>query len=505
MSRAKLIIIILFSAAIIARFGDAFRPLNQASWRECDIGSIARNFAVEGMNPLLPRIDWRGQGPGYAEMEFPAYPWLIAVTYKAFGVDDMFARLWSLAFSILTLFAFYRLAREYLSRFYAAIAFAFFAFAPLIFDASTSVQPEGLTISAYIAGVYFFVRWLRNDKLRDLFFAAILISTTLLAKATAAHVGLLFAILLYEKFGYAAIKNIRLWLFGAISVIPAAVWYIYAKSIWNTYGNSLGVSNEYHWIGSDFFTNPYFITGILRNEIVYVWAIFGIVAAAFGVIHGFRERTARFALAWFASIFVFLLVAARTTADDWASYYHIYATAPAALLFAFGFERLWRFARNSADTFSSRTVASNLLRLAFILLVIASGFSAFLTEVRAVRAGILSRRIADPSFEQAATIKPKLIRGGLILATGGNCRDSDGYRLAYNASYMFYWLERRGFNVCVEELSIDNVRTFAGRGAQYFVAQRSYLAKMNGSEAGFRSAFQVTAETPDFVVFDLQP
>lgn len=46
---------LLFGGLILLRFADAFRPLNIASWRECDLGSIARNFAFEDADPLYPR------------------------------------------------------------------------------------------------------------------------------------------------------------------------------------------------------------------------------------------------------------------------------------------------------------------------------------------------------------------------------------------------------------------------------------------------------------------
>ena len=86
MSSKHIPIIILFVAASFLRMADAFRPINQASWRECDMGAVARNFYREGMNPLYPRIDWRGDGLGYAEMELPVLPCLKAVTYEFTGV-----------------------------------------------------------------------------------------------------------------------------------------------------------------------------------------------------------------------------------------------------------------------------------------------------------------------------------------------------------------------------------------------------------------------------------
>ena len=95
MSRRYILIVVLFVAASALRFADVFRPINQASWRECDLGSISRNFLVEGMNPWMPRIDWRGTGPGYTEMELPVHPFLTALTYQAFGFHDHLGRIWS--------------------------------------------------------------------------------------------------------------------------------------------------------------------------------------------------------------------------------------------------------------------------------------------------------------------------------------------------------------------------------------------------------------------------
>ncbi|MCV5341942.1 hypothetical protein OFC87_33970, partial [Escherichia coli] len=90
------------------------------------------------------------------------------------------------------------------------------------------------------------------------------------------------------------------------------------KSLYKTYGNSLGISNEYHWIGPDFFTNSYFIKGILHSEYTYVWGIGGLLVGIYAVIRGFRELVVIHSLFWLLSCFVFYIVASRTTADEWA-------------------------------------------------------------------------------------------------------------------------------------------------------------------------------------------
>ena len=503
MNKSSILIVVLFLAAALLRFADVFRPINLASWRECDLGAISRNFATESMNPLYPRIDWRGDGDGYAEMELPLVPWLTAVTYKIFGIHDYFGRVWAFLFSLGAMFFFYRLAREYLSIFAATVAFAFFALNPLMVETATSIQPEGLMIFTYIAAAYYFVKWLKTESDLSFWAATVFTPLTLLAKAPAAHIGLFFGILLIDKFGWNAFRQGKVWLFGILSVLPSALWYFHAKNLWIVYGNSLGVSNEYHWVGLDFFTDPNFMQGILRTEFFDVWVSFGLIVGAFAVWRGFRETTAKQSLTWLASVFIFYLLAARTTSQEWANYYHVFSIPPVALIFGFGVNKLWDYAKEFADSFSERILAANLVRPVVVLVVIAAMFESFVMETVHVRADFLGHRIPDPAFVWAERVKPLLKNEGLIVTSGGKCVDKNGYMLAYNASYMFYWLERKGWNVCVEDQSINKIHILSEQGAKYFVAQRSMLDEKLGFTDELRRTYPILDESDKFILFDL--
>ena len=496
--------IFIFLVGAGVRVADVLRPINRASWREADLGAVSRNFATESMNPLCPRVDWRGTSQGCAEMEFPVYPFLTAITYKIFGVHDFLGRVWAFLFSLGTLFFFFRLAREYLGNFSLIFAFSFFAFNPLIVEFSTSIQPEGLTIFCYTASVYFFLKWLKTDASRDFWLAAALTALTLLAKATSAHIGLFFGVLLLQKFGFQLFRQSKVWLFAFVSLIPALLWYLHAKSLWKNYGNSLGVSNEYHWVGADFFTNSYFIKGILFNELSVVWVYFGLAVGAFAVWKGFREKTVRHALLWLASVFALYIIAARTTADDWASYYHIFSIPPAALLFGVGVQKL---AETFASLFNFYGDFSTFEKSKKIFLVLTIGLAVsatFALEAKQIRANILQNRVKDESFMCVKELKPAMPRDGLILVSGSHCVDPDGYMVAYNASFMFYWLDRKGFNICTEEQRVEKVREFAAKGAKYFVAQKSILRKKPNFETELKRAFSLVAECDEFFVFDLE-
>ncbi len=503
MKLRNLPIIILFVVAALLRFGDAFRPIDQASWRECDMGAVARNFVREGMNPLYPRVDWRGDGPGYAEMELPVLPYLMAVSYEFIGVHDHAGRMWACLFSLATLFFFFRLARQYLDVRASTVAFAFFAFNPLVVDLSTAVQPEGLMILCYVAAAYFFVRWLRFERNVDFGAAAALTALTLLTKATSAHIGVFFGILLLQKYGWTVFCQVKVWVFGAVSIIPAALWYLHAKNLWLTYGNSLGVSNEYHWIGRDFLTNSYFIKGILQNELQHVWVVFGALIALFALWRGYKEEVAKHSLIWLASIFAFYVIACRTTADEWAYYYHIFSIPAAALLVGLGARKLFESADDLVKSYRAGGMLNSLTPLATIGIVSVITGSTFILEAKQLRANLLEKRLEVPPYRFANDLRPTLTADGPIVASGGHCTDGDGYQVAYNASYMFYWLDRKGWNVCVEDQSAAKLRELAARGAVYFVAEKKYLAAKPSAETETRASFANLTENADFVVFDL--
>lgn len=272
-NRINLILFGLFVLGAVLRTLDIGQQIgvdNLLSWRETDIGGVARNFYREGMNLFYPRIDWRGDGPGYVEMEFPLYPWLIAVLYKVFGYHEIFGRLLSYSFSLGAMAVFFLLARYLLPPVGAVFASLFFVLSPLAIKISNSLQPEGLMFLCYLLAAYAFIRWIDDNSWKHYGLALFATTLCILAKAPAAHIGLFFALLVLKEKGLVAFRQIRLWAFAIVALLPGILWYKHAHSLWLTYGNSLGVSNEIHVAGLQLFTNPSLIRGILNIELLHV-------------------------------------------------------------------------------------------------------------------------------------------------------------------------------------------------------------------------------------------
>jgi hypothetical protein len=273
-------------------------------------------------------------------------------------------------------------------------------------------------------------------------------------------------------------------------LLPALIWYAHAKSLWKNYGNSLGVSNEYHWIGWDFFTNPRFIGGILQIELTHVFLFFGAVICAVAIWKGWGEKVINFCLIWLGAIFLLYIIASRTTSENWAVYYHIFSVLPVALLIGYAFNKFFEF--------GSILNATNLVLILCLL-------ATFLISVKKDRSEILEHRVYDAALACANQFKPLMTKEGLILASGNRAFDEDGYPVAYNASFMFYWLDKKGFNLADEDQNVTKVREFSAKGAKYFVAQKNKLELASNFEKELRQNFKVISECDEMILFDIEP
>ena len=457
----------------------------------------------------------------------------------------------SFLFSLLTLLIFFRLAWDLLPPLGAQCAALFFALSPLVINVSSSLQPEVLMFLFYLLAGYWFICWHQNRGEKFFWGSAVAISMAILAKATAAHLGVFFGLLILEKVGFAALTKLRFWGFGAIALIPSVLWYSHAHQFWKQNQLSLGLSNEYHWVGWDLFTNPFFVKGLARTEVFYVWMPLGIVVLAIGIWLNRREKAVKYGFYWGVTVAVYYLIAARTTAAQWASYYHIASVPAAAILLGNGAVAISQL--KSDKRWLKRFVA--LAGMSALVLVITSylslsgtglGISLVVSATLALTALVLMERIKtgaeDESRSQTLLLyigvislcsvflfqtrqivvdaqnwKASELRScvpsfateipasDLMLVTGGSCVNETGYPAAYNASFMLYWMDRKGFNICIEEQSLDAIASFAKRGANYYLAVKSTLHRRGNLEDDMRQIYPVLAECNGYILFQLNP
>ncbi|WP_085727549.1 ArnT family glycosyltransferase [Cylindrospermopsis raciborskii] len=211
------------------------------SWRQADTAAIARNFYESRFNIFYPQIDWGGNTPGYCETEFPIYSFIVAIFYKIFGVHEIFGRLTSVIFSLLTIYFLYKLIAKFLDPKIAIWSCLFFAILPLTVYYSRTFQPEAILLTCSVAGIYYFSNWLESEKIHFLCISGIFVSLACLIKVLPIiYVGLPLLYLAYCKFKHKIFTNIYLWIYTLFIGISFGMWYYHAHQLYLEYGNTFG-------------------------------------------------------------------------------------------------------------------------------------------------------------------------------------------------------------------------------------------------------------------------
>src|SRR6266566_3642033 len=244
MTRTTKLVATMSIFAVAARLVLVNQPyIDHWSWRQSDVAAIARNFYEAGFRFAYPQIDWAGDATGYVGTEFPILPFLAAICYKVAGIHEWIGRSQAVIFFAVSLPFFFLLVREVFDNTAAAWATFFFSFAPLNVFAGRSFMPDVPSLSLAIIGLYFFLRWIREREWEPLLVAAIVISLSILIKATSIIIAAPLAYLAVAGIGDPGRREIKLvtirdhrsrlqlLLFAALAVLPSVAWYWHAYQI----------------------------------------------------------------------------------------------------------------------------------------------------------------------------------------------------------------------------------------------------------------------------------
>ena len=91
--------------------------------------------------------------------------------------------------------------------------------------------------------------------------------------------------------------------------------------------------------------------------------------------------------------------------------------------------------------------------------------------------------------------------GSLIVVNSFSRFDQFGILRAYNAPYMFFWINRKGFVISAEDQNIATLKALRKRGAKYFVVEKAFLKKE--FETVLRESFEVKQECSEALLIEL--
>ncbi len=442
--------------------GFGFDQRSLSAWREADYVSIARAFVEEDMNPLYPRVPWRGEGTGEVEMEAPLVPWLAALTGRLIGYDDSLLRRVSTVFVAAAVGLFGWLALRRLSPLPALFAFAFFAGNPIVQAMATAMQPEGVALFFTVLTVMAALFWYESGSRRWWWVAVAGLSLALIAKASSVYLLIFCGLLVWQREGVAALLNRRVLLSVGVALAAPLLWYLHARGVYARTGLSLGLSNETHLINAGVLADPLpFFMGNLVIEARYVLAT---IAGVLLCLLGMFRRSQRPVLLLAASVAVYYLLISDTSGEHWAWYYHLASVVPVSLLVGAGVE----------------SVLAHLVdRSRFIVAILVAGLIAvclwaLLGEARVTRRLLEVRDGTSPLTRLCIQeLADKLPTGALMLVRGGPAFDVHGHPVAYNDSPPFAWARRFGANFPSDLTQADPFASYANRPAPWYWIARA--------------------------------
>ena len=246
--RSTWIFVALLFLGFALRMFEIGEPLtDKQAWRQTDTAAVARNFFEEDFNIFSPRVDWRGDGSGVVEMNFPLYPYLVSLVYGTFGgVYEWVGRLLSSSFSVITSILLFFLAKKF--GFSASIGLwtmFFFLVTPLSLFFGRAFLPESLMLLLSVSSLLTFKCWTESERISYYICSILLASLCYLVKIPTLYLGFPLVAIALSKWGWRFIYQRLLWLYLIISLFPSLVWYLHASNLFADTGLTFGIWNRY--------------------------------------------------------------------------------------------------------------------------------------------------------------------------------------------------------------------------------------------------------------------
>ncbi|MCD6520326.1 MAG: glycosyltransferase family 39 protein [Anaerolineae bacterium] len=313
--------------------------LERHSWRQADTASFARGLAEGRFDVLHPRFlacypDAYGLD-GAVETEFNLYPLLVAGLYRLFGVHEALARLVSIAFSLGTAAWVYLLAKRYFGRRAALLATLFLGLSPLYVFYGRTVQPEATALFFSVGALYWFTQWLESERWGHWALATGMAALAFLCKIPTLYIGLPLLGAAWLKWRWQLFRQGWLWLFGLLTLAPAALYYLHAHQLYLQSGLTVyGISGG--WPGSGKFDtwgqlcSPDFYRVMLRRLRGIILGRYGFLCLLLGLALRPRHREEGILYLWLAAVGLFILGVAQGNRQH--EYYQL-PLVPVAALF----------------------------------------------------------------------------------------------------------------------------------------------------------------------------
>lgn len=480
---------IILSGAVILRMINIFSPVSGwHSWRQSDTASIARNFYENGYNFLNPQINWGGSGTGFVESEFQVYPFIVSILYSVFGVNDVWGRLVSVIFSVLTVLGIYLLVRKIINEETALWSALIYAILPLNIFYGRAFMPDSAMLICSVYGVYFFYKWVESDSIKHFILCGIFISLAALIKLPALYLGLPLLYIAYHKYGFNLFGKFKLYILALMIFLPAALWYYHAHQLFLNGGSSFGIwtYGQDKWGMFSLLTDPAWYSDIFFKSIaerhltypafiLFVWGLF---------IKRTHTNEKLFDV-WLIAVMIFIFIAAQ--AHRAQEYYTLPFTIPASVFTGkFLAKYLPIFSRKIKEIYTSNKFITTFT----VICILLTGVLSYLRVARFYK----SENLSQPLFKIASDVRSVTKPEDKIITVG------NGNPVYLNHSHRFGW------TAMPQQLDSLFIASHVKEGAKLIAGEKNVFTQNNSADKidFLLKNYKVIKNEPDYIIVELK-
>lgn len=482
-------ITIILLAAVIIRIINIFSPVSGwHSWRQSDTASIAVNFYENGYNILFPQILWGGSRTGYVESEFQIYPFIVSVLYSVLGVNDVWGRLVSVIFSVLTVYGLYLLVRKIINEETALWSALIYSILPLNIFYGRAFMPDAAMLMCSVYGLYFFYNWIGSGRAIYFTLSGIFISLAALIKLPSLYLGLPLIYIAYQKYGFRLFGKFKLYILALFIFIPVILWYYHAHQLFLNGGSSFGIwtYGQDKWgmfsllIDPEWY-NDIFFKSIAERHLTYPAFILFI----WGLFIKRKHTNEKLFDVWLIAVLIFIFIAAQ--AHRTQEYYTLPFTIPASVFIGKFFAKyLPLFRRKLKEIFTLNKFVASFALICIML----TGVLSYLRVARFYN----SENLSQPLFKIAADVQSVSKPDDKIITIG------DG-----NPVYL-YNSHRFGWTAMPQQLDSLFIDARVKEGAKLIAGEKNVFIR--NSSAGkidfLLNNYKVIKNEPDYIIIGLR-
>ena len=464
------IILILGFLARLYKIGNPVADWH--SFRQADTASVTRVYVEEGISFLYPRYhdfsatQSRLYNPnGYRFVELPIFNVIHASLVNTFPQLslEIWGRLVAIFSSLVSGYVIYLLGKKFINKWGGILAAAFFMLLPFNIYFTRVILPDPTAVALALLGLWFFVKFIENEKPFPLYLSGALFTTSMLMKPFTAFYFAPAAYLLLRKYHWKEILHnsrllIKLLTFASIVLVPFFAWRAWIGQY------PAGIPG-WKWMfnGDRIRFRPAFWRWIFVERLgILILGVWGLIPFVLGLL---KAKTKDYFIHFFLlGMFLYTLVFA--TANVRHDYYQSIIIPAVSLALALGAIYMW----NSKDF--KRAISRPLLIFSIIMMLGATAY-----RVR----------------EYYKINHPEIMVAGQAI---DNIAPKDALVIApYNGDTAFlYQTKRKGWPV------IDtSLETLIKRGADYYVS----VSLHDTDTLMVEENYEVIEKTNDYVIIDL--